>query len=219
MFQWQEKLFYGLTAVVLGGALFAMGNSSNPEVASFQHNVQHQFTFAAAQVFGDQPVLDNVDLVIASIDQFYARATNVTLALLTPPASEDALNYVAATVYTDFALATHIQKPQVAAIPLPEILGAHTEVAAAEIIIPPNFMQEQPIYNIIPGHTIAAPLPTLRHLDNLISGEMLYSLPAVNDSTGPWSNMRDSNTGQVYCIAIFNGTPNQYIGPCKHDFH
>lgn len=66
-----------------------------------------------------------------------------------------------------------------------------------------TFMSEPPIYNIIPAST----------LSGIVSGAIE---PAVNDQT-PWVTIKDNFTGQLYCLAMYNGNVNKYLGPCKKD--
>jgi hypothetical protein len=83
-------------------------------------------------------------------------------------------------------------------------------VQETQITIPQNFMQEDPVLNIIP--------PSITFEDPMTTTTVASDSPAVNDSGFPWLNLRDINTGQIYCVAIYNTEVNRYLGPCKNDY-
>lgn len=35
----------------------------------------------------------------------------------------------------------------------------------------------------------------------------------------PWVTLQDNMTGQKYCLAIYNGFVNKYLGVCNNDYH
>ena len=62
-------------------------------------------------------------------------------------------------------------------------------------------MTEEPLYNITPAVPVVAGIQT------------------QNPVNGPnqWVTLRDNYTGQLYCLAMYNGEMNKYLGACKKD--
>ena len=199
-----EKTFYSLSALGLGAALFVMQPTYNQNVDQFQSSVKTQFSFAAQEVFGDQPMFASVGTVIASVNEFYNQASDAMIALLSPNETDNGLNYVASATVTSFKTALMTSKPQVA--------GVSTQNADSIEAQPANFMSEAPIENIVPENYV---LPT----NPPPLSDVNISVDAQPAQTATWSNMTDNITGQVYCVGIFNAEVNRYVGPCKNDFH
>lgn len=202
---WAEKLFYTLSAVVLGSAFFVLQPNPHPEVALFQNQVKNEFVFATTQVIGDQPIFGSVEIVISAVHEFYFRSAEVMITLLTPPPSTEDTMWIAGEVYDKFAMAftTGILKPQV--------LGVENKET---VYVPENFMIEEPIINIIPPQALF-----VHEQQPVVLSASTETTHAVNDDGYPWVNLRDNSTGQVYCVAIFNSEVNRYLGPCKNDYH
>jgi hypothetical protein len=209
---WTEQLFYGLSAVVLGAALFVLQPANNSDLAKFQANIKDQVSVATVQVFGDQPVFSGVDLIVGSINEFYNQSADAFLALLAPTPGEEDMSRVAQNVYAQIVVMfdqNSIQQPQVA--------GVQIEAPPA---VPDNFMQEEPLYNIVPELPSAPPSPYFETpFRKKITQSAASFTPAVNDGGGAWVNLRDEVTGQIYCVAIYNSEINRYLGPCKNDYH
>ena len=206
----QEKLFYSLSSLTLGAALFVLSGSINPDVVKFQTEVKQQVTVASIQVFGDQPVFDEVLFVIGSINEFYHRSADEMIAMLTPVAGEqDQLNDLAIGVYKGLkvALQTNVHIAQNAQ---PMVLGSETSQVEEEFStqIPANFMQEEPVYGPVnQTMTTTATLAPPADFNN-----------SKTSSSNTWVSMTDGVTGQIYCVGVFNAEVNRYLGPCVNDY-
>ncbi|MBX4204882.1 MAG: hypothetical protein KW788_01680 [Candidatus Doudnabacteria bacterium] len=208
MYWFAEKLFYTLSAVVLGSAFFVIQPTQRAEVAAFQHEVRQQFAVASHQVFGDEPLMvDSTKLVVSSVYEFYMRSADAFIALTTPSASQNDLNIIIADVYNKITTSLDNRERQAA----PQVLGIETvETQTIEVqpLILPNFMQEEPVMDIVPSHREVTAHPIIQ-----------ASHPAVNDHGMPWVDLRDNQTGQIYCVAIYNAEVNRYLGPCIDEYH
>ena len=76
-------------------------------------------------------------------------------------------------------------------------------------------MSEEPLYNIVPYRTIVKTIGTVAGA----SIDLRAMTDPVNSQNQPWVTMRDALTGQYYCLAVYNGEVNKYLGPCKFDYH
>jgi hypothetical protein len=202
MYGLAEKLFYTLSAVVLGSAFFVVSPTHNSDTAFFQTQVRGEFAKASVQLLGDEPMFTEVPLVISAVNDFYAKSADAMIALLTPAPSEQDAAAIAISTYNNLRVALRPVAPIE-----PQVSAA---VQETQITIPQNFMQEDPVLNIIP--------PSITFEDPMTTTTVASDSPAVNDSGFPWVNLRDINTGQIYCVAIYNTEVNRYLGPCKNDY-
>jgi len=62
--------------------------------------------------------------------------------------------------------------------------------------------------------TVSEPEPPADVISIPPAPDTTFATP-VNTYDMPWVTLRDNFTGQLYCVAIYNGTVNQYLGPCK----
>ena len=190
-------IFYGLSAFVLMTAFFVLQPSKIPEVASFQTGIEQQFSVAWKQTLGDGQYFDSLANIYDGITAFYDQSASATLALLTQPESDEALYHVANATYEVLVKAiVHASEPKVAAIQAP--------------VLPPDgqFMTQAAITNIIPVS-----------VGNVSGVSITHDQAPVNDKTNSWVTLRDNYTGQMYCLAIYNGEVNKYLGACKNDYH
>lgn len=194
MYTKAQQLFYGLSIFLLFAALFAMQSSRVPEVAALQSQIQHQFSVAWQQTIGDQPYFDDFGLIYDGVAAFYNQSSSAAISLIRQPESDAALAYVFKTTYQDFVLA---------------IRGAQLSQKLAQVepsVLPPEkFMSEQAIMNIVPGGQVA--------------GASVQSGNPVNSTNQPWVTIQDNFTGQLYCLAVYNGDVNKYLGACKNEYH
>lgn len=192
-------IYYGIGSFVLFTAFFVMQPSNVPEVASLQENIQHNFTIAFWQTVGDQPMFDDVLLVYESVSQFYAMSADSVIAMMQQPEVDQDLAYIYGSVFNQ--LMAIFENPSPPASPV--VAGIQTEAHLAE-----SFMSEPAVYNIIPTQASASP--------GAVSG--IRQTEPVNLDV-PWVTIKDNFTGQLYCLAVYNGEVNKYMGPCKYDYH
>ncbi len=212
-----ERIFYSLSTLVLGAALFVLSPQQSQIVSDFQNQAKQQFAIAAVQVFGDQPVLDTPIAVIQSINEFYDQSATAMLSLLEPSQGQDEqMVYVATAVYNDFRLALNPNRNMAVTQSRPEVLGTETKQSDAEIVIPKDFMQGEPLHNIVPdGYK---PPVSVAPDESQIIAAVQTTEYAQSPADSTWVSMKDGTTGQVYCVAIFNSEVNRYLGPCKNDY-
>ncbi len=187
-------IFYSLASFVMFMALFVMQNSAIPEVAVLQDTIQHEFSVAFIQTIGDGPMFEDVALVFDSITEFYRQSAEASVALIQDEASDRDLAFIYGQAYHQVVLAFH---------PAPAV----PVTAAGPEVIADNFMTEPAISNILPA---AEELPV-----GAIAG---ISTEPVNTQM-PWVTMKDNLTGQIYCVALYNGELNKYLGACRYDYH
>ena len=113
-------------------------------------------------------------------------------ALIAEPDSDSDLVYVYSQVYQ--SLAKTAQPPP----------DADLVYKTAQITIPLNFMSGEAIYNIVPYRSI------VQTIGGSVAGASVAS---------PWVTMQDAVTGQNYCLAVYNGHVNKYLGECKDDYY
>lgn len=189
-------IFYALSIFVLGTALFVLQPSQKPEVAELQGVIKQQISIAWQQTWGDRPFLAEVGDVYDGIAEFYNQSSNATVALLAAPDSDRDIAFVLQAVYSDFADVFRDSPSSVAEAPQP--------------ILPEKFMTESPIYNIVPSTTTAAVTAV-----GSVSGAVAEPVNAPNS----WVTIQDNFTGQLYCLAVYNGEVNKYLGACRNDYH
>ena len=173
-------------------AVFVLQPNRSPQVSALQDSMKQQFSIAWQETIGDQPWFEDVSFVYDSVSDFYSQATDATIALIGPQGNSDQdIYFVYRTVYHDFA----------------QIIGGHiTTLAQAEPAMPPmsKFMTEPAITNIIPV------------ISGDVSGASMDAVEPVN-KVNSWVTIQDNFTGQMYCLAIYNGEVNKYLGICKSD--
>lgn len=142
-----RNIFYGLAIFVLMNGLFVMGGVGEVgevrEVRGFRQEVSSEFTKAFVQTIGDQPVLDELELVWRGISDFYDQSTEAMVALLDPKGADDDVIAVGKKVYLSFAQAINNAKNA-------KSYANDANGRAAGEHINQNFMTEEPIYNIVP---------------------------------------------------------------------
>ena len=194
-----QKLFYILAGFLLLTGFFVLKPNSSVEITSLQNEIKHEFTVAWIQTIGDQPYFDDLYVVVDGVFNFYDSAAIETIALLDPKGADDDMIQVFAQVYHEFKLA----------------LIHHPNVAANQPEQPPidlaHFMKEPALSNIVPE-----PEDLVVKMAGSVSGTLLDE-EAVNQDR-PWVTIRDNFTGQLYCMAVYNGEVNKYLGPCKYDY-
>jgi hypothetical protein len=202
MEQKANAIFYGLSGFLLMTALFVIQPSQVSEVSLLQNEMVQDFSTALHQTIGDQPFFSDVGTVIDGVAAFYDESASATIALFEPQDRDQDIVYVYKTVFNIFA--------EVFTTPHGEVAGVETVNISLD-----KFMTEPAILNIIPGDHVTR---NNEHVTEEIAGmSTQYSTPVNTDQ--PWVTLRDNFTGQTYCIALYNGEVNKYLGPCKYDYH
>jgi hypothetical protein len=192
------ETFYGLSIFVLGTVLFVMQPNQNAGVATVQSEIKQSFSIAWQQTIGDQPYFTDLAEVYDGVEAFFKQTTDATIALFQGSESDTDIAFIYKTVYQDFA-GMFNQTPHTAVVELPAM--------------PKNFMAEKPINNIVPEVHI-----TKNTYQG--SGEVAgVSVDKPVNDINSWVTIRDNYTGQLYCLAVYNGDVNKYLGACKNDYH
>ena len=216
MYAISEKIFYSLAATLLGAAFFVVQPAHNTDVMAFQNSIEHQFQVAIIQLWGDRPVNADAMVAINGINEFYQRSSDAAIALLAPAKSEQPMFAVLGVTYSDFKLA--LGKPQASSV-VSSAQISQNNVQDNDFVVPVNFMQEPPVANIVPASLQKRQEALAKKQETIASANIASNAPAVNDLGNSWVNLRDNDTGQVYCVAIYNAEVNRYLGPCKDDYH
>ncbi len=206
MYQKAESIYYGLATFVLGTALFVMQPSNLPDVAAWQQTVKQQIGTAIVQTFGDGPWFQEVGFIYDSTSAFYQKAASVTITMFDDPEANEDIAFVYTQVYKIFANALNT--------------STNHGFAYNDVQLPaigPDFMTQEPIYNIVPYKEVVTTIDDKLTALGSVAGESVSIDKPVNSISMPWVTIRDNSTGQLYCLAVYNGTVNQYLGPCKYD--
>jgi hypothetical protein len=197
MHQRATTTFYILHGFALMTALFVLQPSQRPEVAALQSTIKHQFSVAWQETIGDQPYFTEVAVIFDGVSDFYHQAATISLALVKDESTDRDLAYIFSTAYNDFAQIFTGQKPFTG----PGV--AETKVWQRTVIASPAVTTFGPIEPPM----VRAPQ---------VAGAVLDNTPVNLEK--PWVTMRDNLTGQLYCIALYNGEVNKYMGMCANDY-
>lgn len=186
------QAFHGLAIVVLATILFTLHPSKLPEVSALQNSFTQQFSIAWQQTLGDQPYFSDTADIYNGLASFFDQASQSTMALLADPGSDQDIVFVYGKVYADIVTGFKKSDLDIASnIPNP--------------VQDKSFMTEAAIYNIVPGSVAGASTTSVDQPKH------------QNDS--PWFTATDGLTGQTYCVGVYNGEINQYLGGCKDEYH
>lgn len=188
-----NTLFYALSAFILLTAVFVMKPSPAPEMNLLQSEIKTQFITAFQQTLGDQPYFDEVFLVFEGISAFYEQAASSAIVLLEDQEADEELAFIFQTTYKKF----------VATIGLYISGQTHANVAVLEP--PVSVMKPDLIIN-----------PARVRYEAAVSGSFVNNSPANLEK--PWVTLQDNYTSQLYCLAIYNGEVNKYLGPCQDEY-
>lgn len=189
MYSKAQPIYFGLATIVASAALFAFIPFANPKVAAVQTEMMERFSIGWQQTFGDRPWFEEVSFIFDVTNNFYAQAAEATIAFLDDPETSADIYYVWGQVYYTFANTINLENHNAL---------AQEELPTSQTI--PNFMEEEPLYNLVPYREVVKTIET-----PVVAGA----------NTGVWSTITDAITGQAYCLAVFNGEVNQYLGTCE----
>jgi hypothetical protein len=188
-----NTIFYTLSAFVLLTAVFVMTPSRVPEVSLLQTEIKTQFITAFQQTMGDQPYFDDVILVFDGVSAFYEEAATSAIALFEDREADAELAYIFQTTYKT----------------LVATLGSYvSEEASANVAV------SEPETPVTESGLYINPVP-LRY-EAAVSGSFVDNSPVNLEK--PWVTIQDNYTSQLYCLAIYNGEVNKYLGPCQDDY-
>lgn len=171
-----------------------MKPSGVEEVGMLQDEMQTQFAIAFQQTMGDQPYFSEALLVIEGVSDFYNQAAVSSIALFEDKQADAELAYVFGATYNK----------------LVSVVSSY--VKSGSIV---NIAQKEPL----PAPPVADLVVTepVRDYYGAVSGALLDVSPVNLEK--PWVNIQDNFTGQLYCLAIYNGEVNKYLGSCKDNYH
>jgi hypothetical protein len=202
MYQKALSIYYALVMFVLGTAFLVMQPMPNDHVTFWQQDMHQQFSKAFIQTIGDGPWFEDLELVLDGIATFYDQAADSMIALMGDRETDADIVQIFAKVYEELSLAINQE-------------GSVSGISYESISLPlPNddFMTEDAIYNIVPYREI------VKTIDSEVSTSAQVQ-KAVNSASNPWVTIKDNLTGQLYCLAVYNGTVNQYIGSCENGYY
>jgi len=191
MYYRAESIFYALASFVIFTAAFVLAPSAHEETRILQTEVREQFRVAFIQTMGDQPYFEEAEIIFDGIRDFYIQSADSAIALFKHEEADRDLAYIFKGMVLELA--------RVATMYLPE---PQTLASVAES------NQELPEAVILPR--VVAPA-------GMVSGEVL--LPSVANTYQAWVTIQDNMTGQLFCVAIYNGEVNKYLGECVDEYY
>jgi len=163
-------------------------------VGLLQNEMKTEFAQAFRQTMGDQPYFPEVAQVFEGVSSFYSEAAEASIALFEDKEADAELAYIFGTTYHNLLSTLSSYLPS----------GPNT-----------NLAQILPI-ETLPEADLAITEPS-EDYQGAVSGAVLDVLPVNLER--PWVTIQDNSTGQLYCLAIYNGEVNKYLGQCKNDYH
>lgn len=164
------------------------------EVSALQAEMQSQFSVAFQQTLGDQPYFSEALAVIEGVNEFYNQAADSSIALFEDKQADAELAYIFGATYHK----------------LVSVVSGYVKSANSATLA-----QEEPL-PITPPADLAVTEPAEDYY-GAVSGALLDVSPVNLEK--PWVTIQDNSTGQLYCLAIYDGEVNKYLGPCKDDYH
>ncbi len=193
-----------LLGMLLMAALFVMQPTNQPELAKFQSDVKSKLVTATQQVFGSQDYSEPFALIWATTENFYNGATDEAIALLQP---DEAFMSLALSFDADYNAAVASNPTVLALVPRNEApLYGIVPTGNPEALIEPSFNDDAAYYHSEFGGVVAGTSIELSD-EGIIEGP----------HKATWLDLKDSITGDAYCVAIFDGTVNTYPGTCARE--
>ncbi len=196
--------YYGLSIFVLGTALFVMQPRNDIAVTLWQDDIKQQMSLGMAQLWGDEPVLADVALVYGGVEKFYEESSLTLFALMSNEQLDSDITFVYGQVYNNFVYMINPEAETKVAGDFDANIDLKIDLA--------NFMTEEPLYDlaVIPAGQ------TIKEEAGAVAGWTQPSAEPVNLDNA-WFTVVDGLTGQEYCMAVYNGEINKYLGKCKYD--
>jgi hypothetical protein len=133
-----RTIYYGLSAFLLGMAMFVMQPHQAAPVAAWQGQVKTALSIAWQQTWGDQPVLATPAEVVSGVAEFYNQSSLALADLLEDSDADSDLALLAHNTYHQLQVAVGR-------------VGSHTKQAPVQTALAPaEFMSQAPLYDIVP---------------------------------------------------------------------
>jgi hypothetical protein len=195
-----QSMFVFLS-IALMAVLFVMQPTDDKDMQAFKSEVQDMFVTAAHQVMGDQSVVEPFAFVWTVTQDFYGQSADQALALLKP---DDSLVELALMFDGEYLLDKEmIQAPVITRAaseePVQLVALQHNET---EDLLDPNFDED---------------LAYVEDFGGRVAGESITTGEPQPTQTAEWVELHDSITGEAYCVAVFFGAINSYMGPCARE--
>lgn len=191
MYYRAEKTFNILASFLLITAVFVLAPSAHEETTALQNDIKAQFSRAWVQTIGDQPFFSEIGLIYDGVQNFYAQAADSTVALIKHEEADRDLALLFQGIFSEFKSAA------LAYLPAPQAVVTQLDP-----------MME----------TVIEEVPRLTAPAGMVSGEVIQA-PAIANTHRAWVTIQDNMTGQLYCLAIYNGEVNKYIGECVDEYY
>ena len=210
------SIYYSLASFLLLTGLFVLTPNTSPEVTTLQSEIKHEISVAWEQTIGDEPFLTDLVTVLEGVEAFYTQSADAMIALLEDRTGSDRdLAWIFNQTYNSIAASF---KPKATELAVNQVGG--TQIEAEEELDMPNFMAEAPILNIVPeGFKLETSSPVVAGVSNSTPETFVYPDTTPVNLTQPWVTIKDNTTGQLYCLAVYNGEVNKYLGECKYEYY
>lgn len=216
MYRQAEQIFYASAIAILMAVFFVINPNGTREVSSAQERIFSDVSLAFTQLIGDEPLFRGVSDLWDGVEGFYVSAADQALVLIQPTEAE---TRTLAFFYkgTEAALG-RLADGRVAGITKET---EETESAAGLVIEESAVLSDfgilpigEPIYNIVP-YTEA----------DITRSKLVGQAEFEPDRTVPvrhysgWMTVEDAITRQKYCLAVYNGEVNKYLGECVYEYN
>ncbi|HEV8601698.1 MAG TPA: hypothetical protein VGQ87_03855 [Patescibacteria group bacterium] len=197
--------------------------------------MQSQLKTAFIETIGDGPWFSDLAIIYDGVNDFYQTAATSAIVLFSPSKNDEDLMQLAVEVKS---------KLYESLVRLPEVWFAHRESIAANFMteeplynIVPNYEQKSETIATVSDQELSMMLfgllekevnsslssqPIAQSGDvnvGLVAGTWLFEKEQpVNSQAQPWVTVQDNMTGQLFCLAIYDGEVNKYSGPCRYDY-
>lgn len=206
MYRRAEQIFYASAIALLMAVLFVVRPAGSNETAGLQGRIGEDVSVAFTQLVGDEPLLLGVSSLWDGVFGFFDQSSDYLLTLLKPTSSE----YVLAAQLEEFSYAFSQVSLALAVPSSPP--GIETSFPDEMAMIPEII--EEPIYNIVPeGYRETAEVIA----EPEVAGAAIFKRTPTGSKS--WMTIEDAITRQQYCLAIYNGEVNKYLGECHYEFN
>ncbi len=221
MYKRVEQTFYILASFVLLATMFAIRPAGSEETLQFQSTLQAEVVSVWTDVTQGLSPLGDLEFVWNGVNEFYSQAADQTMLVLTPTPTPP---QVAITI-DQFVAAFDFSPIEANILSLVQTIQAQPIEEVYAINSFADFGEGHDFYQMEYDASIS--LEVTEVSTGIVAGEVIeldtasfdaQSLSApVNGADQPWVTLTDSQTGQKYCVAVYNDEVNKYLGECKYD--